>query len=178
MGEKSGINPDPGTDSGIQISQTGAESRIGAQIRKIFIVHGHDEGSKYAVARFLERLELEPIILHEGPNQGRTIIEKFEKYSDVAYAVVLLTPDDLGGSKDDLDNLLPRSRQNVVFELGFFIGKLGRERICALYKGEVEIPSDFSGVLWIRMDVEGGWQLKLAKEINVVGIEVDLNRLI
>jgi len=147
---------------------------------KIFIVHGHDEEAKYSVARLLERLGIEVIILHEQPNQGRTIIEKFEDYSDVGYAVVLLTPDDLGGSVNDLENFLPRARQNVIFELGFFIGKLGRERVCALHKGDlqgkIEIPSDFSGVIWIRMDSEGAWQFKLAREIKAAGFDVDLNR--
>ncbi len=113
--------------------------------KKIFIVHGHDEEAKYSLARFLEKLGIEVIILHEQPNGGRTIIEKFEDYSDVSYAVVLLTPNDLGGGKNDLD-FLPRARQNVIFELGFFIGALGRERVCALHKGEVEIPSIFRGI--------------------------------
>ena len=75
------------------------------------------------------------VILHEQPTLGRTIIEKFEDYSDVSYAVVLLTPDDLGRRVNDLDNLLPRARQNVIFELGFMIGKLGRNRVCALPRG-------------------------------------------
>ncbi|MFV1949401.1 MAG: TIR domain-containing protein [Anaerolineales bacterium] len=73
--------------------------------------------------------------------------------------------------------MLLRARQNVTFELGFFIGALGRERVCALHKGKVEIPSDFSGVLWIRIDPEGAWQLKLAREIKAAGFEVDLNKL-
>jgi predicted nucleotide-binding protein len=134
------------------------------------------------VARFLERLGTEVVILHEQPNGGRTIIEKFEDYSDVRYAVVLLTPDDVGASQNDLDDLLPRARQNVIFELGFFIGALGRERVCALHKGdlqgEIEIPSDFSGVIWIRMDSEGAWQFKLAREIKAAGFLIDLNRLV
>ncbi len=146
--------------------------------KKIFIVHGHDEEAKYSLARFLEKLGIEVIILHEQPNQGRTIIEKFEDYSDVGFAVVLLTPDDLGGPKNSPEDLLPRARQNVIFELGFMIGKLGRERVCALHKGEVEIPSDFSGVLWIRMDAGGAWQLKLARELKAAGFDIDLNRLV
>lgn len=141
-------------------------------------MHGHDEAAKQSAAHFLEKLELEPIILHEEPNQGRTIIKKFEDYSDVAYAVVLLTPDDIGGRANDPEGFLPRARQNVIFELGFMIGKLGRERVCALHKGEVEIPSDFSGVLWIRMDVGGAWKFKLARELKEVGFNIDLNRLL
>lgn len=84
----------------------------------------------------------------------------------------------IGGRANDLEELLPRARLNVVSELGFFIGKLGRERVCALYKGEVEMPSDFSGVLWIRMDNGGAWQFKLAREIKASGIKVDLNRIV
>ena len=84
----------------------------------------------------------------------------------------------MGVFKKNLVNLLPRARQNVIFELGFFIGALGRDRVCALHKGEVEIPSDFSGVLWIRMGAEDAWQLKLARELKAAGINVDLNRLV
>lgn len=142
--------------------------------RDVFIVHGHDEGTKETVARFLEKLKLNPIILHEQANRGNTLIEKFEEHSDVAFAVVLLTPDDIGYSKDNKDSAKARARQNVVFELGFFIGKLGRENVCALRKGDIETPTDFSGVVYVSMD-ERDWQILLAKEINVAGIAVDLN---
>ena len=148
--------------------------------RRVFIVHGHDEAAKESVARLLEKLGLEAVILHEKPNQGRTIIEKFEDYSDVGFAVALLTPDDVGAAKEDavsLESLHARARQNVLFELGFFIGKLGRKRVCALHKGNVEILSDFSGVLWTPLDEEGAWRLKLAQEIKAAGLDVNLNRL-
>lgn len=112
-----------------------------ALTNKIFIVHGHDEGAREAVARFLERLGFVPIILHEQANRGRTVIEKVEAHSDVSFAVVLLTPDDEGCVRGG--SLEPRPRQNVLLELGFFIGKLGRDRVCALKRGTVEIPSDF-----------------------------------
>lgn len=144
----------------------------------IFIVHGHDESAKQSVARFIERLELRAVILHEQPNAGRTIIEKFEEYANVGFAIVLLTPDDIGYPRDKPDEKKQRARQNVIFELGFFIGKLGRERVCALYKEGVEIPSDFQGVLYIEMDTRGGWQLQLAREIKHVGIEVDMNKVV
>lgn len=155
------------------------ELEPGPQVgNKVFIVHGHEEESKQSLARFLEKLEIEVVILHEQPNRGRTIIEKFEDYTEVSFAVVLLTPDDLGAREDEQDHLQPRARQNVILELGFFIGKLGRERVCALYKGELEIPSDFSGVIWIRMDTEGAWQFKLARELRAAGFEIDLNKLV
>ena len=145
--------------------------------RRVFVVHGHDEEAKQSVARCLEKLDLEAVILHEQPNQGRTIIEKFEDYADVSFTVVLLTPDDIGAARDDINNLRPRARQNVVFELGFFIGKLGRQRVCALHKGDVEIPSDFAGVLWVPMDPGGAWRFALGRETRAAGIDVDLNRL-
>lgn len=142
---------------------------------EVFIVHGHDHGAKETVARFLESLDLIPIILHERPDEGRTIIEKFEDYSQTGYAIALLTPDDIGGT--DADNLRPRARQNVILELGFFLGSLGRGRVSALVKGDLEIPSDYSGVLFTEIDDSGGWKMKLAIELKQAGFDVDLNKL-
>ena len=143
---------------------------------KVFVIHGHDEGAREAVARFLENLKLEPIILHEQSNRGRTIIEKFEEHADVGFAVALLTPDDVGALKGNESNLNPRARQNVIFEFGYFIGKLGRERVCALVKGDVEKPSDYGGVLYIPLDDSGGWKTGLIRELNHAGFEVDANK--
>ncbi len=141
--------------------------------RTIFIVHGHDEAAKQSVARFLEKLDLNAVILHEKPEGGRTIIEKIEDYSDVSFAIILLTPDDKGYKKDKPEEANPRARQNVIFEHGYFIGKLGRENVCALYKEEVELPSDLDGVLYVLMDPAEGWHMKLAKEIRHSGIYID-----
>ncbi|HXP69804.1 MAG TPA: nucleotide-binding protein [Candidatus Dormibacteraeota bacterium] len=146
--------------------------------RRVFLVHGHDEAVKLTVARFLERLGLAVIILHEQPNKGRTVIEKFEAHSDVGFAVVLLTPDDEGYSTKSPEILKKRARQNVILELGYFIGKLGRQRVCALYVEGVEIPSDINGVLYVRYEAGDGWQNALAKEIKAAGIRIDLNRSI
>jgi hypothetical protein len=121
--------------------------------RKVFIVHGRDEAPREAVARFLEKLGFEAIILHEQANKGRTVIEKVEAHGDVGFAVVLLTPDDEGCTKGEEPG--PRARQNVILELGYFIGRLGRERVCALKRGEVEIPSDFGGVVYEPFDSSG-----------------------
>jgi len=108
---------------------------INSQSKKVFIVHGHDEEAKETVARFIHLLDLFPIILNEQPNEGQTIVEKFEKSSnEVGYAVVLLTPDDIGTSKDKPEELKPRARQNVIFELGYFAAKLGRKKVCALQR--------------------------------------------
>jgi len=143
--------------------------------QRVFVVHGHDEEAKLSVARFLEQLKLESVILSERPNEGRTIIEKFEHHSDVSYAVVILTPDDMGYEYEAPNNPRPRARQNVILELGYFIGRLGRSHVCALHKGSVEIPTDYHGVLYVPLDAGEGWKLKLAKEMKEVGLEVDLN---
>lgn len=145
---------------------------------KVFVIHGRDEEAKQTVARFLEKLSLKPVILHEQPNKGRTIIEKFEDHADVGFAVVLLTPDDVGSLKDEANNLKPRARQNVIFEFGYFIGKLGRKRVCALVQGNVEKPSDYDGVLYIPLDNADGWKMKLIKELQSAGFEVDANKAI
>lgn len=151
----------------IQPKADSADSRI------VFLVHGHDEAMKQSVARFLESLELKPIILHEQPNKGRTIIEKFEAHSTkAAFAVVLLSPDDLGATRGEESK--PRARQNVILELGYFLGKLGREKVFALHTGGLELPSDLHGVLWLSYETD--WRLRLAREIKEAGIDVDLNR--
>jgi predicted nucleotide-binding protein len=147
--------------------------------REVFVVHGHDGEAKESVARFLEKLGLDAIILHEQPNQGRTVIEKFETSSkNVAFAVVLLTPDDLGCATDEPEKLEPRARQNVILELGYFMGRLGRTRVCALYKGGVEQPSDFQGVVYIELDPAGAWRTKLAQELLGAKITIKLEGLL
>ncbi len=147
--------------------------------RSVFVVHGHDQSLRESCARFLERLGLVPIILHEQPNGGRTIIEKFEHHSNVRYAIVLLTGDDLGGQADQSsENYQPRARQNVVFELGFFAGALGRSRVCALYEHGVEIPSDLSGLAYVVIDPAGAWKFQIARELKAAGLQVDMNRAI
>ena len=145
---------------------------------EVFIVHGHDEAAKHAVARFVEKFDIEPIILDEQVNKGQTIIDKFEEYADEAgFAIVLLTPDDVGTSKDETDDPKPRARQNVILELGYFLCGLGRERVCVLHKEGVELPSDIHGILYLPMDNPHEWQLKLAKEMQQVGLPIDLNKL-
>lgn len=144
---------------------------------RVFLVHGHDEAVLHEVARFLERLEQDVVILREQPSQGRTIIEKFEDYADVGFAIVLLTPDDRGGPMAvPYQKQQARARQNVILELGYFLGRLGRNRVCALYREGVEIPSDYSGVLYVKLDDIGGWQLQLAKEMKAAKLHIDMNK--
>ncbi len=148
---------------------------------KIFIVHGHDEEMKQTVARTVEKLDLKPIILHEQANGGKTIIEKFEAHSnDVSFAIVLLSPDDQGCKvKSFPDKAKFRARQNVILELGYFIGKLGRDRVFVLHKNssDFEMPSDIMGVLYTPY-IEG-WNLKLVKELRDCGYyKADANKIV
>lgn len=146
--------------------------------RKVFIVHGHDGAAKHEVARFVDTIGLEAIILHEQANEGRTIIEKVEAYgSEVGFAIILLTPDDEGAKRGD--SLRSRPRQNVVMELGYFIGKLGRKNVCALKAGDdMDLPSDILGVVWERFEPEGqGWKMSLARELKAAGYAIDWNKV-
>jgi predicted nucleotide-binding protein len=147
--------------------------------RKVFLVHGRDTGPRESCARFLSQLGLEVVILHEQPDQGQTVIEKFEKHANVRFAVVLLTADDRGGERNiQFDGQKPRARQNVIFELGFFLGRLGRSRVCALYEEGVELPSDYHGVIYVPIDGGEAWKLRLAKELKAAGLEVNMNKAV
>ena len=157
-----------GNQSGIDALHTSS--------RKIFIVHGHDGGARDAVARTVSELGLDPVILHEKPNQGATLIEKFEKNADVGFAIILLTPDDEGRAKKE-KSLSERARQNVILEMGYFIGRLGRDHVMVLRKGDIEMPSDVVGVVYEPLDDGGAWRFKLGKELQAAGYDVDLNKL-
>jgi predicted nucleotide-binding protein len=146
--------------------------------KEVFIVHGHDNEAKINTARFIEKLGFKPIILHEQASMGNTVIEKIEQYSDVGFGIVLYTPCDFGGKKGNEDSFKNRARQNVVFEHGFLIGKIGRQNVCALVKDEIETPNDISGVVYIKMDNEDAWQLKLAKELKNSGYEIEIDKLL
>ncbi len=156
-----------------------ASEAPGVSKTNVFVVHGHDDEAKQHVARVLSQFGLTPIILHERPNLGQTLIEKFEKEADVGFAVVLLTPDDFGYAKSDgISAAKLRARQNVILELGYFVGRLGRNRVFALKRSDVEVPSDFAGVVYTSYDPEGAWRITLAQELKAAGFQVDLNKLI
>jgi len=144
---------------------------------KVFIVHGHDDGAKNEVARFVEKLGFEAKILHEQVDSGATIIEKLEKHTDVGFAIVLYTECDIGSVKSKPEDLKPRARQNVIFEHGLLIGKVGRANVVALVKGDVEIPNDISGVVYKSMDTGGSWKYSIAREMKNSGYDVDMNKI-
>ncbi len=147
---------------------------------KIFVVHGHDKEMRLAVKGTLKDLGLKPIILHEQHDGGRTIIEKIEQHGDVGFAVVLLSPDDMGYKKaDGAKAAKPRARQNVVLELGYFAGRLGRGKVMALKRGDdLEVPSDYDGVVYTTFDDHEGWQKKLVQELRAAGYNVNANALL
>lgn len=140
---------------------------------KVFIVHGHDHERVKAVARFIKDMKLEPIILHEQASSGDTIIEKLERHGKASYAVILVTPDDLVSSSTDKSIFKPVARQNVILELGYFMGRLGRQRTSALVVEGVELPSDYSGVVYIPMGEDEEWKTLLAREFRELGLDVD-----
>lgn len=137
---------------------------------KIFIVHGHDDEMKFKITNYVSvELNLHPVILNDCPNEGMTVIEKFEKYSeDISFAIILLSPDDVGGK--NIDDLKGRARQNVIFEFGYFVAKLGRKNVCAVYRNEIEKPSDIDGVLYVPFD--DNWKYNLLRELKNAGLSI------
>lgn len=152
--------------------------------KKIFIVHGHDNELRLDVSRTVEKLQLKPIVLHEKSDDGLTVIEKFEQNSlDCDFAIVLLSPDDIGCSKNiDIAQAQSRARQNVILELGYFIGRIGRKNVMALVKddptGPLELPSDYAGVVYTKYDKSEGWKMKLAQRLKSSGYKINLNDLL
>lgn len=146
--------------------------------KKVFVVHGHNDEMKLAAARVLQKLGLQDIILHEQPNSGKTIIEKFEHFADVGYAIIILSPDDKAFTADlKRSKAVAQPRQNVLLEFGFFIGRLGRPKIFPLKHEDLLLPSDLSGLGWTKYDKAGNWQYELIKELQAAGYDVSADRL-
>lgn len=146
--------------------------------KRVFIVHGHDEAAREKVERLLERFGLEPVVINKKANEGKTILEKIEAHSDVGFAVVLFTPDDIGGSVRDSPPGEKRPRQNVLIELGYFWGKLGRNRVCLLNAIGSAISSDLAGLGYTMLDDRGAWRVELARELKSAGYTIDGNALL
>lgn len=144
---------------------------------KVFVVHGRDDLAKTEAARFIEKLNLSAIILHEQANGGKTIIEKIEENTNCGFALVIYTACDIGGIAGSSEQKF-RARQNVIFEHGYLIAKLGRQNVCALVKNDVEIPTDISGIVYIPMDSAGAWRLAVAKELRNAGYNIDMNKVV
>lgn len=155
----------------------GLKKEMQTSSNKVFIVHGRDMLLRTQVENVLRALGLEPIILQEQANIGKTIIEKIEECTDVGFGIVLYTPCDEGRLKSEDGELKPRARQNVVLEHGYLMGKLGRERVCCLVSDDVEFPSDIQGVVYTSAKNVGQWKYDLAKELKAAGFDIDMNKL-
>ena len=155
----------------VEQSTVHAQMPISPEDKEVFVVHGKNKEVLDSVKAFLNGLGLIPIILSEQPGKGRTIIKKFEDHARVKYAVALLTPDDRAFPNETGDEKELRARQNVIFEMGFFVGLLGRQRVAALLLGEIQIPSDYAGVEYIKLS-ESTWKRKLYQELHAAGFDV------
>ncbi|WP_129932325.1 MULTISPECIES: TIR domain-containing protein [unclassified Pseudomonas] len=159
----------------IPMPVAGPTPTVARNKRNVFIVHGRDNEAKLDVSRFIESIGLRAIILHEQANAGMTIIEKIEHYAGEAdFALVLYTPCDQGrGHHEKKMPPKDRARQNVVFEHGYLMAKLGRENVCALVKGTIETPNDVSGVVYVSLDQSGAWQKEIVKELRACGYTIN-----
>lgn len=189
-------------------TQKDMTKKIPVLSKNVFIVHGRDHKPMKELKIMLKEFSLDPIVLHEQPSGSRTIVEKLEKYSDVGYAFVILTPDDLGCFHDRFEkvkngtllneilkalkgkqmahneakifakifNMMEkRARQNVVLEFGYFIGLLSRDRVCCLYKGDVELPSDMHGIVYIPFKESiNEVKDKIVKELKEAGYKMKI----
>lgn len=154
----------------MEINQINLSSNKDLNFSQVFIVHGHDGEKKESVARLIEKQGIHPIILSDEVNSGTTIIEKIEKYDNVGAAICIFSPDDIGKSKKE-NVERNRARQNVVLETGYFMGKLGRDRVIILSNGDLEFPSDLQGIVYTGAD----WKIKVLKELNQIGFKVSLS---
>lgn len=146
--------------------------------RKVFVVHGHDKGKRLAVEKFLEKLKLMPIVLQDQPGGSKALIEELVKHGDVAAALVIYTPDDEGRLAQGNHDLESRARENVVLELGYFIGRIGRDNVFVLLAHGIDLPSDFKGVRYTLIDDTDGWQMTTARNLKDSGLDIDVNDLL
>lgn len=168
-------------DSFGELRSTTSKAASAALSNKVFIVHGHDHGLKTDVERFVHQIGLEPVVLHRQPDKGLTIIEKFEEHSDVGYAFILLTPDEVAYTidqepiGDEARVKERRARPNVIFEFGYFVGKLGRDRVCCIYKEGVELPSDLTGLIYKKVsDTIETQAFSIIRELKAAGFNIQL----
>ena len=143
------------------------------RLKKVFLVHGHDIALKEEITKVLEKQGIEVVLLDECMNAGLTIFEKLEKYSDADAAICLLTCDDMGKEKNE-KRFKGRARQNAIFETGYFIHKLGRDKVLLICDPEVELPTDLQGVVYNRKQ---DWRLKVLKELKEIGFVINLYKI-
>lgn len=158
-----------GAEAPVPFSPAEIQQELGSDV---LIVHGSDDEAKQLASQFVRSLGLNMVILHEMPDMGRIYIENFEEHREIGFVLVLLTHDDIGDSSIERIELKPRAQQNVIFELGFLIGRLGWKRVCALYKGTVDLPSKHDGIFYVEMDKAGAWRNTLTNDMKESGLEI------
>lgn len=157
-----------------ETTATAAPRGSGPSPTRVFVVHGRNDTARQEVVAFLTSHGLEAIVLHDQPNMGRHLLTKFIAEAElVAFAVVLMTADDVGAANEE--PLAPRARQNVILELGYFLSHLGQSRVCAIKSPGLETPSDFDGIVYISMDTDGGWKSNLLRELRAAELPVTLS---
>lgn len=170
-GENAGSTPLPQTAN--------VKSTVSAASNKVFIVYGHDIEAREQLELLLRRMKLEPVILQNLPVAGETIIEKLEANLDVRYACVLLTPDDEGHAAGAPKDKKARARQNVILELGMFLVRLGRRRVAILHKGNLELPSDIAGLIYIKFNKRvDEVKERLGAELQEAGFPINIKDLL
>jgi predicted nucleotide-binding protein len=164
-----------------ELKKPKSEAKSASLSNKVFIVHGHDHGLKTDVERFLHEIGLTPIVLHREADQGATVIEKFEKHGDVGYAFILFTPDEIcftvdqANIADDQRKKEYRARPNVIFEFGYFVGRLGRDKVCCLLKGDVTVPSDLGGLIYKKIDSSiDSEAMAIIRDLKAIGYKINL----
>jgi predicted nucleotide-binding protein len=162
------------------LSPPAPDTRLNSQVRsnKIFVVHGQDNTMKSDVTQTLQQLDLDPIILHEKPNSTQTLIQKTSDYTHVSFAVILLSPDELAyPTEKTSDEAKSQAKQNIIFELGYLLGRLGKQNVVAIYrkKKDFETPNDINEILWI--EYKTGWYFELIKQLQAANFDVDANKL-
>ena len=145
----------------------------------IFIVHGRERSKVEEVENFVRSIGYDPIVLFKEADNGLTIIEKIEKYTNEScFGIVIYTECDVGYLIGNPNDAKPRARQNVVFEHGYLMAKLGRKNVCALVESpSIEMPSDISGIIYKNYDANGLWKYSIAKDMIASNIKVDLNKI-
>jgi len=173
--EKSGPKPGPG--SGAK-PEARAEVKPSAPGEEVLVVHGRDEHLLAVTVGFLEKLRLKPVLLSGNSDQEMTALERLGTGNNpFKFAIVLLTPDDVGFDLMKPKELKTRSRQDVVFLLGFLVGKLGPNKVFAIHKKDVQLPGKCPGVVFELYDEKAAWLSKAAQKMRASGVALDLNLL-
>jgi predicted nucleotide-binding protein len=179
--------PNPGDDEGevdlaanieattIEVNER-AKTMEGTGSRKVLVIQGEDGKKGMEVLSFLRKLELDPVIPAEQPGQRMRLMEEFEQNPGIVFAITLLTGDDVGYPRGKPEESWPRPKQDLIFELGFLVGRLRQSLVCALHEEGLDLPSEYSGKIFVPFDADGLWRLLIARAMKIAQVQVDLNK--